>query len=107
MIILLPDQPQRAYYRAAVAPNDGFLGHVPEDLMAEPTIPSGHPEAFHDAFARLHRCFEADVRAFQAGQPFSCDGSKYANVEDGRTGIAFVAAALASSQNGGAWVDLP
>lgn len=107
VIILLPDQPQRTYYRAAVAPNDGFLGHVPEDLMAEPTIPSGHPEAFHDAFARLHRCFEADVRAFQAGQPFSCDGSKYANVEDGRTGIAFVAAALASSQNGGAWVDLP
>jgi predicted dehydrogenase len=106
VIVLLPDQPQRTYYRAAVAPNDGFLGHVPEDLMAEPTIPSGHPEAFHDAFARLHRCFEADVRAFQAGQPFSCDGSKYANVEDGRTGIAFVAAALASSQNGGAWVDL-
>ncbi|MBM4094665.1 MAG: Gfo/Idh/MocA family oxidoreductase [Planctomycetes bacterium] len=105
--ILLPDQPQRTYYRAAVAPNDGFLGHLPEDLMAEPTIPSGHPEAFHDAFARLHRCFEADVRAFQAGQPFSCDGSKYANVEDGRTGIAFVSAALASSQNGGAWVDMP
>ena len=36
--------------------------------MAEPTIPSGHPEGFHDAFARLHRCFEADMRKWQAGK---------------------------------------
>ena len=41
-----------------------------EDLMAEPTIPAGHPEAFHDAFARLHRCFEADVRKYLAGESF-------------------------------------
>ena len=63
---------------------DGFLPKdVPADLMAEPTIPSGHPEAFHDAFARLHRCFEADVRKWKAGEKFNCDGSKYANIEDG------------------------
>jgi predicted dehydrogenase len=104
--ILLPDQPQRTYYRAAIAPNDGFLGTLPEELMAEPTIPSGHPEAFHDAFARLHRCFEQDVRAFQAGKPFQCDGSKYANVEDGRMGIAFIDAAVKSSQQDGTWVDV-
>ncbi len=104
--ILLPDQPERIYYRAAIAPNDGFLGDLPEDLMAEPTIPSGHPEAFHDAFARLHRCFEADVRAYEDGKPFDCDGSKYANVDDGRMGIAFIDAAVKSSAQGGAWVDM-
>ncbi len=106
LTILLPDQPERTYYRGAVAANDGFLGDLPEDLMAEPTIPPGHPEAFHDAFARLHRCFEVDVRAYENGQPFHCDGSKYANVEDGRMGIAFVAAAVESSANDGAWVDM-
>ena len=74
--------------------------------MAEPTIPSGHPEAFHDAFARLHRCFEADVRAYEDGQPFDCDGSKYANVDDGRMGIAFIGAAVQSSNDGGTWVDM-
>lgn len=103
---MLPDQPDRVYYRGAVAPNDGFLGDLPEDLMAEPTIPPGHPEAFHDAFARLHRCFEADVRAYENGQPFDCDGSKYANVQDGRAGIAFIEAAVKSSNDGGTWVDL-
>jgi len=89
-----------------VKANDGFLGDLPADLMAEPTIPSGHPEAFHDAFARLHRCFEADVRAYNAGKEWKDDGSKYANVEDGRTGIAFIATAIESSQQNGAWVAM-
>ena len=65
--------------------------------MAEPTIPAGHPEAFHDAFARLHRCFEADVRKWKAGEKFACDGSKYANVEDGWMGIAFIETCVKSS----------
>lgn len=107
IVIHLPGQPDRVYWRGEVQANDGFLGDMPEDLMAEPTAPSGHPEAFHDAFARLHRCFEADVRAYQEGKPWQSDGSKYANVEDGRMGIAFVAAAVESSQKGGEWVDVP
>ena len=74
--------------------------------MAEPNIPPGHPEAFHDAFARLHRCFEEDVRAYQDGKPLHCDGAKYANVEDGRIGIAFVDAAVRSSQQENVWVKL-
>ena len=90
----------------AVAANDGFLGDLPEELMAEPNIPPGHPEAFHDAFARLHRCFEVDVRAYQEGKPFDCDGSRYANVADGRMGIAYIDAAVKSSQQGGGWVGV-
>ncbi len=104
--ILLPDQPERTYYRGAVAANDGFLGDLPEELMAEPNIPPGHPEAFHDAFARLHRCFEVDVRAYLEGKPFDCDGSRYANVDDGRMGIAFIDAAVKSSQQGSDWVSV-
>ncbi len=106
VIVRLTGQPDRVYWRGAVSANDGFLGELPADLMAEPNIPSGHPEAFHDAFARLHRCFEQDVRAYQDKQPFHCDGSKYANVEDGRMGIAFIDAAVKSHQQGGAWVKL-
>ena len=104
--IRLPNQPDRTYWRGAVQANDGFLGDLPEDLMAEPTIPPGHPEAFHDAFARLHRCFESDVRAYQAGAYKGADGSKYATVDDGRHGIYFITKAVESSQKGGVWVDL-
>jgi len=104
--ICLPDQPDRVYWRGAVRANDGFLKDVPEWLLTEPTVPAGHPEGFHDAFARLHREFEKDVRKFQAGEPWDCDGSKYANVRDGRMGLAFIEAAVASNNNNNAWTDV-
>ena len=106
--ICLPGQPDRTYYRGAVSANDGFLGDVPQELLDEPTIPSGHVEGFHDAYARLHRELEKDVRAFQQGEAWNCDGSKYANVHDGRMGLAFIDAAVASHANDNAWtpVDL-
>jgi hypothetical protein len=104
----LANQPDRVYSRGAVTPGDGFLPkNVPADLMAEPTIPAGHPEGFHDAFARLHRCFEADVRKWKAGEKFTCDPSKYANVEDGWTGIAFIETCVKSSARNGAWTTMP
>ena len=106
--IHLVNQPDRVYWRGAVTPGDGFLPKdVPADLMAEPTIPSGHPEAFHDAYARLHRCFEADVRKWKAGESFNCDGSKYANIEDGWKGLAFIETAVKSSEKKGAWTKMP
>ena len=108
LTILLPGQPDRVYWRGAVSPGDGFLlKDMPADLMAEPTIPAGHPEAFHDAFARLHRCFEADVRKWKEGKPFKCDGAKYANVEDGWMGIAFIETCVKSSKKNGAWTPMP
>jgi predicted dehydrogenase len=106
LTINVPGKPDLVYWRGVVQANDGFLKDLPADLMAEPTIPSGHPEAFHDAFARLHRCFEADVRAFQEKKPFKCDGAKYANVEDGRMGMYFIQKAVESSAKGGVWVDM-
>jgi predicted dehydrogenase len=106
--IHLANQPDRVYWRGAVAPGDGFLPKdVPASLLAEPTIPSGHSEGFHDAFARLHRNFEADVRLWKAGKAFRSDGSNYASVEDGRTGIAFLETALKSSRKKGAWTPMP
>jgi predicted dehydrogenase len=108
LTILLPGQPDRVYWRNAVTPGDGFLPKdVPADLLAEPTIPSGHPEAFHDAFARLHRCFEVDVRKWKAGKKVTADGSKYASVEDGWTGLAFLESCLKSSRKKGAWTAMP
>ena len=106
--IQLPGQPDRVYWRGAVSPGDGFLPKdVPKALLAEPTIPSGHGEGFHDAFARLHREFEKDVRAWKAGKPFTGAGPQYASVEDGWTGIAFLETCIKSSAKKGAWTAMP
>src|ERR1017187_2809625 len=106
--ICLPNQPDLFYWRGAVSPGDGLIpADIPADLLNEPSIPAGHAEGFHDAFARLHRCFEADVRKYQAGLPFQDDGSKYANIEDGRTGIVFIDTCLKSSASQGRWTPMP
>ena len=99
IIIRLPGEPDRVYWRGAVSPTDSFLGEIPQELLDEPTIPPGHVEAFHDAFARLHREFEKDVRKYNAGEAFNCDGSKYANVDDGVKHMKFVEASVESAQN--------
>lgn len=104
--ICLPGQPDRIYYRGAVSANDGFFGDIPQELLDEPTVPAGHVEGFHDAYARLHREFEKDVRAFNTGEAWDCDGSRYANVHDGRMGLAFIDASVASHQNDNAWTDV-
>ena len=104
--ICLPGQPDRVYYRGAISANDGFLGDVPQELLDEPTIPAGHNEGFHDAYARLHREFEKDVRKFNGGENWACDGSKYANVHDGRMGLAFIDACVKSSQANNAWTPI-
>lgn len=97
--IHLPDQPDRVYWRGEVKPNDGFLKRVPKWLLDEPKIPSGHPEGFHDAFARLHRYFELDVRRFQKKESPIYAGERYASVDDGLSHMQFIKAAVESSAN--------
>jgi predicted dehydrogenase len=106
LVVNLIDQPERVYWRGGIHANDGFLKDLPQDLMDESTIPWGHSEGFHDAFARLHRCFEIDVRSYQAGNYAGTDGSKYATVEDGVIGLRFIEKAVESNKSGNAWVNL-
>ncbi len=106
LVINLIDQPERIHWRGGIHANDGFFQNLPEELMDEPTTPWGHAEGFHDAFARLHRCFESDVRAYQSGTYNGTDGSKYATVDDGVTGLRFIEKAVESNRNGHAWVEL-
>jgi predicted dehydrogenase len=94
----------RTYYRDANLASDDFLDTVPQDLLQENTIPWGHSEGFHDAFARLHRCFESDVRAYQSRHYTGSDGSKYATADDGLAGIRFIEKAVESNNNGQKWI---
>ncbi len=104
--VSLIEQPDRTYYRGGIHANDGFLQDLPQELMDEPTIPWGHSEGFHDAFARLHRCFERDVRSYQNDNYEVSDGSRYATIEDGVIGMRFIEKAVESNRNGNTWVTV-
>jgi predicted dehydrogenase len=101
--ICLPDQPKRIYSRGDVKPSDGFLGDIPAFLLEgpiAPRIPSGHNEAFHDAFRRLYDAFELDVRAWLEGKVPMLAGERYASVYDGVKHMKFIEAAVRRSQMG-------
>ena len=90
---------EHVYWRGAIPERDDVLGDIPAWVGEMATVPPGHVEAFHDAFARLHREFEKDVRLYNDGKPFSCDGSRYANVHDGVKHMRFVEATVESAKN--------
>ncbi len=78
--------------------------YFPADIKPYIRVPSGHPEGFHEALANLHRTLEWTIRRSRGEScptPFEHPG-----IEDGVAGMAFVEAAVASSKQDGAWVEL-
>ena len=73
---------------------------------ASSRLPSGHPEAFFEAFANIYR-FSYDAMVARAtGQKFETKNTIYPNVYDGVEGMYFIQQCVASSKEGGAWLPL-
>lgn len=80
-----------------------YLGSL---STASSRLPSGHPEAFFEAFANVYR-FAYDAMAQRAaGEKFEPRDTIYPNVYDGVEGMFFIQQCVASSQENGAWVPL-
>ena len=108
LTILLPGQPDRVYWRGAVTPGRRLpaqgRARRPDGRADDPVrAPRGVPRRVRPP-APLLRGRRPQVESRQEGQR---DGSKYANVEDGWTGIAFIETCLKSSQKKGAWTAMP
>jgi predicted dehydrogenase len=93
-------QPHRLYTRD---PNAPYTTPTPK---ASCRLPSGHPEAFLEAFANVYTAAYADMVARASGQKFEGAASLYPNVADGVDGMNFITQAVASSVEQGAWRSL-
>lgn len=69
-------------------------------------IVAGHPEGFHEAFANLYTDASDAIAARRSGQTADPLSLHFPNATDGLQGIRFVAAAVVSSQQNGAWTAL-
>jgi predicted dehydrogenase len=96
MIVRKNKEPHRIYTRAG----GPYLG---ETAAQSTRIPSGHPEAFLEAFANIYTAAFADMVKRAGGQPFDGVHSLYPNVHDGVDGMNFITQCVASSADGGAW----
>ena len=76
------------------------------ECAANTRLPFGHPEAFIEAFANVYlAAAEAIADEVQGNYPRSA-GYDFPTVDDGVTGMAFIEAAVKSSQNNSAWTKL-
>ena len=69
-------------------------------------LPSGHPEAFFEAFANVYRATFDNMALRATGKPFEARDTVYPNINDGVEGMYFIQQSVASSNDGGAWLPL-
>ena len=97
LVVKYNDKPRRVYRRG-----NEYLSAVAKRFTR---VPSGHPEAFLEAFANIYlgaaRAIEAEVN----GQPIPPD-SDFPTIDDGVEGMAFIATAVESAKAGGVWTRM-
>ena len=100
MVVRHNGKPHYLYTRDPNAPYTNELG------KAACRLPSGHPEAFFEAFANIYRGgFDAMALAL-TGKAFEKVNTVYPNVCDGTEGMYFIQQSVASSQADGQWLPL-
>jgi predicted dehydrogenase len=68
--------------------------------------PSGHPEGYLEAFANVYHQFGLHILAAENGD-LEGDTFDYPRITEAAKGMAFIRAAVTSSQNNTAWVNIP
>jgi predicted dehydrogenase len=97
LVVKYADKPRRTYRRG-----NGYVSDIAKRFSR---FPSGHPEAFVEAFANIYvevaRAIEAEVN----GQPIppDCD---FPTVDDGVEGMAFIATVVKSAKAGCVWTTM-
>jgi predicted dehydrogenase len=69
-------------------------------------LPSGHPEAFFEAFANIYAAAYDDIARRAAGQTGDRRNTIYPNIYDGVEGMYFIQQCVQSNQQGAAWLPL-
>ena len=100
MIVRRNGQPHAIYTRDPNAPY--ALG----SMQGASRLPSGHPEAYLEAFANVYRSAYDDMVALATGGKIERVNTIYPNVYDGVEGMLFIEQSVASSREGGAWLPL-
>jgi predicted dehydrogenase len=100
MVVRQNGQPHRLYTRD---PNAPFMNASGRGACR---LPSGHPEAFFEAFANIYCSAYDAMVALAQGEAIERVNTVYPNVHDGVEGMYFIQQCVASSAHDGAWVSM-
>ncbi|MCS6864443.1 MAG: Gfo/Idh/MocA family oxidoreductase [Gemmataceae bacterium] len=97
LIVRKNGEPHKIYTR-----NGGpYLSAI---ATASSRLPSGHPEAFFEAFANIYTAAYDAMIQRASGAKFETVNTIYPNIYDGVEGMLFITRCVESSQQNGAWV---
>jgi predicted dehydrogenase len=99
LLVRMNGKPHQLYTRAG----GPYLGAT---AGASTRLPSGHPEAFFEAFANIYTAAYDDMAKRASGGKFDAKNSLYPNVLDGVDGMNFITQCVASSKQYGQWLAL-
>ena len=84
----------------------GRSEYLASPAMAVTRTPWGHPEGYLEAFANIYGGAIDAIRRAIDGKPVPPSEYDFPTVQDGVRGMKFIYAAVESSKNGGAWIQL-
>jgi predicted dehydrogenase len=99
MTVRVNGKPHQIYTRAG----GPYLGEL---AAKSARLPSGHPEAFFEAFGNVYTAAYDDMITRAGGKKFDGTNTLYPNVGDGVDGMNFITQGVASSKENGAWLSL-
>ena len=98
LVVRSNGQPHKLYTRDPNAPYMNGSG------KGACRLPSGHPEAFFEAFANIYTAAFDAIVAKSSGEKVEPKNTIYPNVYDGVEGMMFIERCVASSKQDGAWL---
>lgn len=105
------EDPNRLFFRPVDGPMQTLTrgsGYLSTEAQRATRLPSGHPEAFFEAFANVYANALRTIAARVAGETPDAADLDFPTVHDGATGVHFIETALRSGGtvgSGGHWVD--
>ncbi len=90
----------------AIYTRDPNASYMLPTAQASCRLPSGHPEAFFEAFANVYRAAYDAMILKSEGKKLEKVDTLYPNVFDGAEGMYFIQQCVNSSKDNGAWLPL-
>jgi predicted dehydrogenase len=84
----------------------GHEGYLCAAATAATRMPPGHPEGYLEGFANIYKNAAAAIRGFDAGKSVSEATHDFTGIDGGVYGLAFIHAAVLSSQENSAWTKI-
>jgi predicted dehydrogenase len=97
LLVKYPNSPRQIFRRGT--------GYVTDIAKRFTRLPSGHPEAFIEAFANIYIEAARAIEAELDGKPLPSD-LDFPTVDDGVKGMAFITTAVQSAKSGGTWTNM-